>query len=139
MTQITKMIIIHSQNILPSDIAMKIYESKADVMVKETCFGVLITGEQEAVDNLVREIRNLDPYGIFVKERGILPGNPYRCRANRGGGARPGFHQMEHEDSLLPWIGAGLRSLEAGEVPRPRAARRKLDVEKLREIAIYGM
>jgi hypothetical protein len=44
---ITKMIVINSSKLLPSDVAIKLYESKADVMVKETCFGVMVSGERE--------------------------------------------------------------------------------------------
>jgi putative methanogenesis marker protein 6 len=133
MDTITKMAVIHSKKVLPSDVVIKLYESKADVMIKETCFGVMVSGERQVVDKLLSEIRKMDPYGIFIKERGFAPGEPYRCRATRRGGARPGFHMLETEDRLLPHIAEALRSLEKGEVPLKKNVKKKLDIEKLKQ------
>ena len=104
MEKITKMIVINSSKLLPSDVAMKLYETKDDIMVKETCFGIMVSGERAILDPLLVNIRKLDPYGIFIKERGFAPGEPFRCRATRRGGARPGFHNLETEDKILPHI-----------------------------------
>lgn len=134
MDAITKMIVINSTKILPSDVVIKLYESNADVMIKETCFGVMVSGERAVVDRLLSEIRKMDPYGMFIKERGFVPGEPNRCRATRHGGARPGFHMLETEDRLLPHIAEGLRALDKGEVPVKKEIKKKLDVEKLMEI-----
>ncbi len=134
METITKMIVINSSKLLPSDVAIKLYESKADVMVKETCFGVMVSGEREIVDSLLFEIRKLDPYGIFIKERGFAPGEPYRCRATRRGGAKPGFHNLENEDKLLPHIASALKALDRGEIPIRKKQTKKLDIDKFKEI-----
>ncbi len=134
METITKMIVINSSKLLPSDVAIKLYESKADVMIKETCFGVMVSGEREIVDLLLLEIRKLDPYGIFIKERGFAPGESYRCRATRRGGARPGFHNLENEDKILPHIASALKALERGEIPIRKKKTRKLDIEKFKKI-----
>jgi len=80
------------------------------------------------------DIRKLDPYGIFIKERGFAPGEPYRCRATRRGGARPGFHNLESEDKMLLHIASALRALDKGEIPLLKQKKKKLDVEKLKEI-----
>jgi putative methanogenesis marker protein 6 len=134
MEKITKMIIINSKVVLPSDVVIKLYESNADVMIKETCFGVMVSGERAIVDELLGKIRKMDPYGIFIKERGFLPGEPFRCRATRRGGARPGFHNLENEDKLLPHIASALRALDKGEIPVLRPLKKKLDVERFKEI-----
>lgn len=134
MDKITKMIVINSSKVLPSDLVIKLYESNADVMIKETCFGVMVSGERAVVDKLLSEARKMDPYGIFIKERGFAPGEPYRCRATRRGGARPGFHMLETEDKILPQIAEALRALDKGEVPRKKQMKKKLDLEKLKEI-----
>lgn len=134
MEAITKMVVINSQKVLPSDVVIKLYESNADVMIKETCFGVMVSGERSVVDKLLGEVRKLDPYGIFIKERGFAPGERYRCRATRKGGARPGFHFLEKEDKILPHIASALRALDRGEVPAPKKRKKKLEVEKLKEI-----
>ncbi len=134
MDTITKMVVINSSKLLPSDVVIKLYESNADVLVKETCFGVMVTGERQVVDSLLSNIRKMDPYGIFIKERGFTPGEPYRCRATRRGGARPGFHNLESEDKLLPHIASALRALDKGEIPILKQKKKKLDIEKLKNI-----
>ncbi len=131
---ITKMVVVNSTKVVPSDIVIKLYESNADVSIKETCFGVMVTGERSVVDELLNNIRKLDPYGIFIKERGLTPGEPYRCRATRRGGARPGFHNLEIEDKLLPHIASALKALDEGEIPEKKKRPKKLEVEKLKEI-----
>lgn len=134
MDKITKMVVINSSKVLPSDVVIKLYESNADVMIKETCFGVMVSGERAEVDKLLSETRKMDPYGIFIKERGFAPGEPHRCRATRRGGARPGFHMLETEERLLPQIAEALRALDRGEIPQKKQIKKKLDVEKLKEI-----
>jgi putative methanogenesis marker protein 6 len=134
MDNITKMMVINSSKVLPSDVVIKLYESNADVMIKETCFGVMVSGERAVVDKLLSETRKMDPYGIFIKERGFAPGEPNRCRATRWGGARPGFHMLETEERILPQIAEGLRALDKGEIPRQKMKKKKLELEKLKEI-----
>ena len=111
-------------DILPSDIAMMIYGSKYDVNVKETCFGVIIDGEDDVIKSLVEEIRALDPSGIFIKNRGFPSGDTRRCRGSafgssnktvalsfgRRGSARPGCYMMEYESKILPLISKALAS-----------------------------
>lgn len=134
MEKITKMIVINSSKLLPSDVAMKLYETKDDIIVKETCFGIMVSGERAVLDPLLSNIRKLDPYGIFIKERGFAPGEPFRCRATRRGGARPGFHNLETEDKILPHIAAALKALDRGEVHGPKKKTKKLDIDKLKAI-----
>ncbi|MFA4935894.1 MAG: DUF2102 domain-containing protein, partial [Candidatus Methanoperedens sp.] len=64
MDTITKMVVINSSKLLPSDVVIKLYESNADVLIKETCFGVMVSGEREIVEPLLLTIRKMDPYGI---------------------------------------------------------------------------
>jgi len=136
--QVTKYIIMSSEsNILPSDIAMRIYGSGYDVLVKETCFGVIINGEAEVVEALVKEIRSLDPAGIFIKDRGFPPGDPRRCRGRRGGGARPGFYMIESESKLLPMISRALAS-EGESQPIVKEKTRPLPLKRLEEIVNEG-
>ncbi|VVB56035.1 Uncharacterised protein [uncultured archaeon] len=134
MEKITKMIVINSSKLLPSDVAMKLYETKDDIMVKETCFGIMVSGERAILDPLLSNIRKLDPYGIFIKERGFAPGEPFRCRATRRGGARPGFHNLETEDKILPHIASALKALDRGEIPGQKKQTKKLDIDKLKAI-----
>jgi putative methanogenesis marker protein 6 len=139
--RVTKYIITAPEsNILPSDIAMKIYGSKSDVNVKETCFGVMVNGEEEVINALVKEIRSMDPSGIFIKDRGFPPGDPRRCRGRRGGGARPGFYMIESESKRLPMISRALASAgETEAIEAPPAKRKLLDIERLEEIIKEGL
>lgn len=138
--RVTKYVIASQESdILPSDIAMKIYGSKHDVNVKETCFGVIINGEEDEIKSLVEEIRALDPSGIFIKDRGFPPGDPRRCRGRRGGGARPGYYMIESESKMLPLISKALASQAKGETEVPeeetkQARKKPLDAKKLEEI-----
>lgn len=136
--KITKYVITSPESdILPSDIAMKIYGSKYDVDVKETCFGVIISGEEDVIKTLIEEIRALDPSGIFIKDRGFPPGDPRRCRGRRGGGARPGYYMIESEAKMLPLISKALASQtkEAeGSEAEIKPARKQLDTKRLEEI-----
>jgi len=135
---VTKYVITSSEsNILPSDIAMKIYGSKYDVLVKETCFGVIVNGEEDVVNALIKEIRSLDPAGIFIKDRGFPPGDPRRCRGRRGGGARPGFYMIESESKMLPMISRALASegMETETIPEKK---KPLSIKRLDEIIKEG-
>ncbi|MCX9073731.1 MAG: methanogenesis marker 6 protein [Candidatus Methanoperedens sp.] len=131
---VTKMAVINSTKVLPSDVIIKLYESNADVTIKETCFGVIVSGERKAVDELLSTARKMDPYGIFIKERGFAPGDVIRCRATRRGGARPGFHTLETEDKILPHIAQALKALDKGEVPEKKKQKKKLDIERFKQI-----
>ncbi len=133
--RITKYIITSPEsNILPADIAMKIYGSKYDVNVKETCFGLIVNGEEDVINDVVKEIRAMDPAGIFIKDRGFPPGDRRRCRGVRGGGARPGFYMLESESKMLPMISRALAS--EGQVPEGEILKKKkpLEPKRLEEI-----
>ncbi len=130
---VTKYVITSPESdILPSDIAMKIYASRHKVNVKETCFGVVINGEEAVINELVKEIRTLDPSGIFIKDRGFPPGDPRRCRGRRGGGARPGFYMIESETKMLPLISRALASED--ETPIVPEREKPLHLKRLEEI-----
>ena len=83
-----------------------------DIRVKETCFGALVEGEAEKIREIVEKVRELDKNGIFSKPRGFPIGDPRICRATRRGGPRPGFHQLELEQGLLPMVRAALDKIE---------------------------
>lgn len=121
---ITRIVVISSDSILPADAAMKVYESETSITIKETCFGTMVTGPQDAVKRVVEELRSQDRNHIFVKERGFPPGDERRCRASRGGGPRPGFHFLREEVNILPMIGSALDAYDA-QVPLEKKGRRK--------------
>ena len=135
---VTKYVVVESFTVTPADLAVRAYEISQGVMIKETCFGLVIMGKDEEVNRITNEVRKLDPDHIFVKDRGFPPGDPRRCRANLGG-ARPGFHGIEYEMTILPYISHALETLgtrDAMTVPAPATARErpKLDIYTLKKM-----
>lgn len=135
---VTRYVVVESPTVTPAELAIRAYEISQGVMIKETCFGLAINGEEVVVDNLIRELRAFDPDHIFIKDRAFVPGDPLRCRANLGG-ARPGFHGIEFEMTVLPYVSAGLtglRTREASDVPAPESPQRekKLDISLLKKL-----
>ena len=140
---VTKYVFVESPSTTPDTLALRAYEISKGVMIKETCFGLQVTGKREEVDELIRELRKLDPSHIFVKDRGFPPGDPRRCRANLGG-ARPGYYGHEYEIRLIRYIARGLEEVEKmdkSDYPKKPGAyvhAPKLSVKKLQRIIESG-
>lgn len=115
---VTKYVFVESYKTTPDDLAARAYEISERVMLKETCFGLQITGEETEVDAVIAHIREVDPAHIFVKDRGFPPGDPRRCRANLGG-ARPGYFGHEFEMGVVRWISKGLEDLASSGTSPP--------------------
>jgi len=135
---VTKYVFVESPDMTPADLAIRAYEISRGVMIKETCFGLQITGAEDEVNAIVKVLRELDPTHIFVKDRGFPPGDPRRCRANLGG-ARPGYYGHEFEISLIRNVSKGLEKLPSRDpekVPHPPAPEggMALDARKLKKI-----
>ena len=135
---VTRYVVVESYNVTPSDVAIRAYEVAKGMMIKENCFGLVIMGKEEDVDRVIAEVRKMDPAHIFVKDRGFPPGDARRCRASLGG-ARPGFHGIEFEMGILPYISHALEELDkrdAATVPAPAAtlSAHRLDVYTLKKI-----
>jgi putative methanogenesis marker protein 6 len=135
---VTKYVVVESFDVTPADLAARAYEISQGVMIKETCFGLVINGQAEEVDRIIAELRTVDPDHIFIKDRGFPPGDTRRCRANLGG-ARPGFHGMEYEMTIIPYVSHGLEVLRENDenriaAPENPLARKALDISRLRKI-----
>jgi putative methanogenesis marker protein 6 len=135
---VTRYVVVESFDITPADLALRAYEISQGVMIKETCFGIVISGKDGEVDRVIAGLRILDPDHIFVKDRGFPPGDPRRCRANLGG-ARPGYNGMEHEMTILPYVSHGLEELKKHDemtIPLPENPRERplLDIYKLKKL-----
>lgn len=135
---VTKYIFVESPTMTPSDLAIRAYEISQGVMIKETCFGLQVTGKEDEVNRIIDSLRTLDPTHIFVKDRGFPPGDPRRCRANLGG-ARPGYFGHEFEIGLIRRISKGLEALPSRSptaIPHPPApsSAQRLDASRLKQI-----
>ncbi|WP_456371574.1 methanogenesis marker 6 protein [Methanocaldococcus sp.] len=109
----TKVIVL-AENALttPGKLVRYINSLNLPILVKETCFGAYIEGEEDLVDKVSQEIRNFEKNRIFCKDRGYPIWDKRRCRAFRGGGPREGFHQLEAEQAVLDKIGLALDKIE---------------------------
>ncbi|OPX63149.1 MULTISPECIES: methanogenesis marker 6 protein [unclassified Methanoregula] len=135
---VTKYVVVESFDITPADLGIRAYEISKDTMVKETCFGLVINGKEEEVNRVVAELRKIDPDHIFVKDRGFPPGDPRRCRANIGG-ARPGYHGMENEMTVIPYVSHGLEALKTRDIasvppPENPLDHRELGIARLKKL-----
>ena len=135
---VTKYVVVESFDVTPADLALRGYEISRGVMIKETCFGIVINGKEDEVDRIVAELRKLDPDHIFIKDRGFPPGDTRRCRANLGG-ARPGYNGMEYEMTLIPYVSHGLEELknrDESSIPAPEnpLEHKALDIYKLKKL-----
>ncbi len=131
---VTMYVFVDSPDMTPEEVALKAYEISGGVMIKETCFGLQVSGKPREVVDLIHRIREFDPSHIFIKDRGFPPGDPRRCRANLGG-ARPGFHGHEFEVPLLRYVSHGLETLKEKSVEPMRVEKEeKLDAHLLRKM-----
>ncbi|MDD4136669.1 MAG: methanogenesis marker 6 protein [Methanoregula sp.] len=135
---VTKYVVVESFDITPADLAIRGYEISNGAMIKETCFGLVVNGNEEEVNRIITELRKVDPDHIFVKDRGFPPGDSRRCRANLGG-ARPGYHGMEFEMTVIPYVSHGLEELKKrGEatVPAPENPldKKVIDITMLKKL-----
>ncbi|MBR6496853.1 MAG: methanogenesis marker protein 6, partial [Methanomicrobium sp.] len=67
---VTKYVFVESPDITPQHLSIRAYEISQGIMIKETCFGLQITGQPEDVEKVIAAIRETDPYHILVKDRG---------------------------------------------------------------------
>ncbi|MCC6013292.1 MAG: methanogenesis marker 6 protein [Candidatus Verstraetearchaeota archaeon] len=97
---------------------------------KETCYGLLIEGEEEDLKKAIKELESMDPNRIFFKIRGYRIGDERICRAKRGGGPRPGFFMLGTEREALRNVAKALEE----EKPVEEKPKKKIDVEVLKKI-----
>ncbi|MBC7120232.1 MAG: methanogenesis marker 6 protein [Candidatus Methanosuratus sp.] len=117
-------------SLTPSMLVEKAAET-GGIDYKETCYGLLVEGEEEKVRPILEEMRALDPKKVFYKQRGYRIGDDRICRAKKGGGPRPGYHMLSSEREVLKNVS---RALEfEGEAP-PEKEKTSLEVEKLKRI-----
>ncbi|RZN47583.1 methanogenesis marker 6 protein [archaeon] len=133
MKQVTRLLVLSPDSKLsPSYLAREVSTLSSSLFVKQTCYGVLVEGDEDEVDNVVTEIKKLDPLRIFSKVRAFPVGDKRRCRAVRGA-ARPGFYFLEQEIETLPLIVKALECM-GGEEHAPPEVPSCLDPDTLKRI-----
>jgi len=102
------------------------------VEYKETCYGLLLEGEEDRLNEVLAELRKLDPNRIFYKIRGYKIGDARICRAKRGGGPRAGYHMLGVEREALKHVSKALEC--EPEEGIKQKAKGKVDVGELKKI-----
>jgi len=118
-------------NLTPSMLAEKV-ATIGGVEYKETCYGLLLEGEEETLEKVMDELRRMDPNRIFFKVRGYKIGDARICRAKRGGGPRPGYHVLGVEREALKNVSKALDSCELPTYAEKKKG--KLNVDSLKKI-----
>lgn len=127
---VTRMIILAPKaNVSENEVASYIHLLNLPLTVKWTCYGAMVSGKEEDVLKAIEEVRKLDPYNIFTKDRGFAPGDPRRCRGHRFG-PREGFHQLEKEFRLLADVADALKNPKKVNIEKTSP----MDLDDLREI-----
>jgi len=124
-------VLASDSNLTPSMLAEKV-SARGDVDYKETCYGLLLEGEEEKVMKAIDELKSMDPSRVFYKQRGYKIGDSRICRAKRGGGPRPGYHMLSMEREVLKNVSKALES-PVVEVKEDEG-KRKIAVDKLKKI-----
>uniref|UniRef100_A0A7C3J469 Methanogenesis marker 6 protein n=1 Tax=Candidatus Methanomethylicus mesodigestus TaxID=1867258 RepID=A0A7C3J469_9CREN len=122
-------------NLTPSMLTEKV-TLMGGVEAKETCYGILVEGEEGRVKEVLEELRKLDPNRVFFKIRGYRIGDERICRAKRGGGPRPGYHMLSVEREALKNVARALDSPDSKPIERP--LREKISAEKIKRIIEEG-
>jgi putative methanogenesis marker protein 6 len=117
----------------PSMLAEKV-ATMGGVDYKETCYGLLLEGEESRLDEVFTELRKLDPNRIFFKIRGFKIGDERICRAKRGGGPRAGYHMLSVERESLKNVS---KALDCGVLPpvvdKPKVKLSSADMKRIVE------
>ncbi|MEM4233786.1 MAG: methanogenesis marker 6 protein [Candidatus Methanomethylicaceae archaeon] len=119
-------------NLTPSMLMEKV-AALGGVNYKETCYGVLIEGEEAELEKVMKALREMDPNRIFFKVRGYRIGDERICRAKRGGGPRPGYFMLGAERNVLKNVSKALEAEGLLEI-KETEPKTKLDVSKLKKI-----
>ncbi|MEM3039693.1 MAG: methanogenesis marker 6 protein [Candidatus Methanomethylicaceae archaeon] len=119
-------------NLTPSMLMEKV-AALGGVNYKETCYGVLIEGEEAELEKVMKALREMDPNRIFFKVRGYRIGDERICRAKRGGGPRPGYFMLGAERNVLKNVSKALEAEGVLEM-KETEPKTKLDVSKLKKI-----
>ncbi|NHV45883.1 MAG: methanogenesis marker 6 protein [Candidatus Verstraetearchaeota archaeon] len=97
---------------------------------KETCYGLLIEGEEEDLKKAIKELESMDPNRVFFKIRGYRIGDERICRAKRGGGPRPGFFMLGTEREALKNVA---KALEEERPVEEKPKKKGIDIEVLKK------
>jgi putative methanogenesis marker protein 6 len=106
----TRMFVIaDTSSLTPQTVINYIVSLGKTLNIKDTCYGIMVEGDDDVVENITLKVREKFNADIFSKHRAYPIGDERRCRATRGGGARPGYYFLLEEYKLLPLISKVLK------------------------------
>ena len=106
----TRMFVIaDTSSLTPQTVINYIVSLGKTLNIKDTCYGIMVEGDDDVVENVTLKIREKFDGDIFSKHRAYPIGDERSCRATRGGGARPGYYFLLEEYKLLPLISKVLK------------------------------
>ncbi|OKY78385.1 MAG: DUF2102 family protein [Candidatus Methanohalarchaeum thermophilum] len=127
----TRIIVISpASSLTPSYVAKVLHKTGLSLTVKETCFGVIIEGNEKDIKKAVEKVRDLNSEEVYIKERGFPVADKRRCRAEHG--SRPGFCQLQSEYETMSYLSKS--SSEEEEEEEKKEKEGKLDVEDLEKL-----
>ncbi|MDR1722137.1 MAG: methanogenesis marker 6 protein [Methanobrevibacter sp.] len=127
---VTRMIILGPKaEVSESEVVHHMHLLGLPLTIKQTCYGAMVSGKEKHVLQALKDLRKLDPYNIFTKDRGFPMGDPRRCIGHRKG-PREGYHQLESEFKLLGHVSDALRHPKQVSLEKPKP----IDVDEFEEI-----
>jgi putative methanogenesis marker protein 6 len=114
----TRIIVLSEEADLTTENLLSFARSLGEpVILKGTCFGIIVEGEGEAVHRIVQALKRKAPYSVFTKERGYCIGDKRKCRKGEegriSGAPRPGFYQLELESQMLSKVGRAMATVDS--------------------------
>lgn len=128
----TRMFVIaDTSSLTPQTVINYIVSLGKTLNIKDTCYGIMIEGDDDVVENVTLKIRERYNADIFSKHRAYPIGDERRCRATRGGGARPGYYFLVEEYKLFPLISKVLKEGRFKTIDKKK--KKPIDVEILKK------
>lgn len=128
----TRMFVIaDTSSLTPQTVINYIVSLGKTLNIKDTCYGIMIEGDGDVVENVTLKVREKFNADVFSKHRAYPIGDERRCRATRGGGARPGYYFLVEEYKLLPLISNVLK--EGRFKTFDKKKKKPVDVELLKK------
>ena len=129
----TRMFVIaDTSSLTPQTVINFIVSLGKTLNIKDTCYGIMVEGDDDVVENVTLKIREKFNADIFSKHRAYPIGDERRCRATRGGGARPGYYFLQEEYKLLPLISKVLKEGRFKTLDKKK--KKPVDVDLLKKV-----
>lgn len=124
-------VIADTSSLTPQTVINYIVSLGKTLNIKDTCYGIMAEGDDDVIENVTQKVREKFGPDIFSKHRAYPIGDERRCRATRGGGARPGYYFLVEEYKLLPIISNVLKEGKFRTIDKKK--NKPVDVEILKK------